>query len=82
VLGERGVSKKLRVLSWRREKRRDLRRDIMKRRLHDDLIETSQNYPNTFFIDPFYTRIISVCKKSARLPIKGDLPTLVKGIGF
>jgi hypothetical protein len=76
----RVFSRQVHVLS--QEKRCDLRCDIMKRRLCEDLMETSQNWPSTFYIDPFYTRVISVWKKSVRLPIKGGRPTLVKGIDF
>jgi hypothetical protein len=88
-LGEGGVSKKFKVfaqqvhvltpgkalwfVAWRHEApitwRSSWRPPYL---LREDL----------FCIDSFYTRAISICKKSVRLPIKGGRPTLVKGIGF
>jgi hypothetical protein len=53
----KGVSPKSRGTSPDRrtcrrwEKRRDLWRDVMKRRLREDLMDTSQNYPSTFRIE-------------------------------
>jgi hypothetical protein len=48
MLGERGFSKKSKVFTRQAHvlmpgKRHDLRRDVVKRRLHEDLMETSQN---------------------------------------
>jgi hypothetical protein len=54
----------------------------MKRRLRGDLIGDFLEIANTLCFDPVYTRVLSECKKSAHLPIKGDGSTLVKGIDF
>jgi hypothetical protein len=54
----------------------------MKRQLRGDLIGDLPKKPSIFCLDPFHTRASSKYKKSARLPIKGDGPALVKGIDF